>query len=137
VDVSRHASIGDPNIERTLQTEANDRVPRNPHGSTAKLATTDGSNDCTDEEFTDLVEVVRPRFNTVGICFDGIAHAVRDNRFKVEDQVLIAIWISLNVGLRKLKHVHLRLSRDGGLRPDRRGPRSLTRRRQRGSPSGE
>jgi hypothetical protein len=65
--VSHHASIGDPNIERTLQTEANDRVPRNPHGSTANLAATNGSNDCTYEEFTDLVKVVRPRFNTVGI----------------------------------------------------------------------
>jgi hypothetical protein len=82
--VSRHAPIGDPDLERTFQTEADDRVPRNPHRSTADLAATDGSNDCTNEA------VVAARFDTVGICLDGIAHAVRHNRFKVEDQVVIA-----------------------------------------------
>ena len=38
--VSRHAPIGNPDLERTFQTEADDRIPRNPHRSTADLAAT-------------------------------------------------------------------------------------------------
>jgi hypothetical protein len=67
--VSHHAPIGNPDIERTFQTEGDERIPRNPHCSTPDLAAMNGSDNCTYEA------VVAPRFNTVGICVDSIAHA--------------------------------------------------------------
>jgi hypothetical protein len=65
--VSHHTSIGNPDIERTFQAEADDRVSSDLDCSTADLTATNGPNDRTYDA------VIAPRFSTVRIRLDGIA----------------------------------------------------------------
>jgi hypothetical protein len=82
--VTRHASIRDADIERAIQPECHDGIPRHADRSTVDLPAGNGSDDGTDEA------VIGPRFNSSGIRPHSIALPTRHHGFQIQNQIVVA-----------------------------------------------
>src|SRR3954452_198873 len=81
--VPHRTPIWHAHFKCALYTEGHHRVTRNSNCSTAAFAAANRSNNTADQTLVAL------GFDSLRICFDGVSLTIRDDRFQIDDEIIV------------------------------------------------